>query len=148
MCKKILFVCTGNTCRSAMAAAIFNDIAIKEKLDVLIESAGLAAVDGEKASENALKAMAEVGIDLSYHRSKRLTPELIDIADIILTMTASHKKYLLPYADGKVFTLKEYVGEEGDVTDPYGGDIGVYRATASELNKLLTKLAEDLHDNT
>lgn len=148
MCKKILFVCTGNTCRSAMAAAIFNDIAVKENLDVLIESAGLAANDGDAASENAVKAMAEAGIDLSYHRSKQLTPELIEIADIILTMTASHKQYLLPYASDKVFTLKEYVGEEGDVIDPYGGDIEVYRATARELNHLLTKLAEALHDNS
>lgn len=148
MCKKILFVCTGNTCRSAMAAAIFNDIAVKENLDVLIDSAGIAADSGENASENAVKAMAEAGIDLSYHRSKRLTPELIEMADIILTMTVSHKDFLLRYAYGKVFTLKEYVGEEGDVLDPYRGDIEVYRATANELTGLLKKLAEELHDNT
>ena len=144
MCKKILFVCTGNTCRSAMAAAIFNDIAMKRDIDVMIESAGLAAPDGEQASLNAVKALAEMGIDLSYHRAKTLSPELIGIADIILTMTGSHKAVISQYAPDKVFTLKEYVGENGDVADPYGGDIEIYRATASELKTLLEKLAEEL----
>lgn len=144
MCKKILFVCTGNTCRSAMAAAIFNDIAMKRDIDVMIESAGLAAPDGEAASLNAVKALAEMGIDLSYHRAKTLSPELIDIADVILTMTESHKAVISPYAPDKVFTLKEYVGENGDVADPYGGDIEIYRSTASELKALLEKLAEGL----
>lgn len=148
MSKKILFVCTGNTCRSAMAAAIFNDIAVKKNIDVMIDSAGIMAADGEPASENAVKVLSEAGIDLSYHRSKMLSAELIDMADVILTMTNTHKNAILPYAPDKVFTLKEYVGEKGDVADPYGGDESVYRLTAVELNELLIKLAEAVDDNT
>ena len=85
---KILFVCTGNTCRSAMAAAMMADIAEKNDLNVLVDSAGVFAGIGEKATPEAVRAMEKRGIDLSGHRTKPLTDELIDMADIILVMTS------------------------------------------------------------
>lgn len=145
--KKILFVCTGNTCRSAMAAAIMNDIAIKNDLDILIESAGIFAYIGQKASSEAIQAMKEMNIDLSSHRSKPLTDELINKADIILTMTKAHKQLIEQMAPDKVFTLSEYAdGTQRDIIDPFGGDIEEYRQTATEIYGALTDTAEKLQE--
>lgn len=141
---KILFVCTGNTCRSAMAAAMLNDIAVKNDLNVLIDSAGVFAGIGERATDEAVKAMAKRGIDLSGHRTKPLTDELIDMADIILVMTSAHKQLIESMAKGKVFTLLEYAGDEGDIPDPYGGDDEEYEETAQAIYDALVDIAEKL----
>ena len=142
----ILFVCTGNTCRSAMAAAIMDDIAQKRDLDIRIESAGLIAPYGERASDNAIAALKKYDIDLTYHRSKPVTEDLIKQCDLILTMTSSHKQALAKIADGKVFTLSEYVGENGDISDPYGGALTIYEKTSEELYELLNRLADKLSE--
>ncbi len=141
---KILFVCTGNTCRSAMAAAMLNDIAVKNDLNVLIDSAGVFAQIGERATDEAVAAMAERGIDLSGHRTKPLTDELISMADVILAMTSAHKQLIEALAPGKVYTLKEYAGDEGDISDPYGGDAEEYEKTAAEIYDALVDIAEKL----
>ena len=141
---KILFVCTGNTCRSAMAAAMLNDIAMKNDLNVLIDSAGVFAGIGEKATDEAIKAMAKRGIDLSGHRTKSLTDELINMADVILVMTSAHKQLIESMAKGKVFTLLEYAGDEGDIPDPYGGDEEEYEETAQAIYDALVDIAEKL----
>lgn len=110
--QKILIVCSGNTCRSPMAAALLGEKLSNQDLEVL--SAGTAAPAGEKASPNSILALAEVGIDIKDHRATYLTKELIEKADLILTMTAAHKERVLSLvsaAEDKVFTLKEFVGE-------------------------------------
>lgn len=143
----ILFVCTANTCRSPMAAAIMEKIAIENDLDVLIESAGIFANVGGKASENAVKALDEMGIDLTFHETKPITEELIQKSDIILTMTRAHKELLKSLAKDKVFTLKEYAsGEDTDIMDPYGGDIEEYKETARQIYDALVDVAEKISD--
>ncbi len=142
----ILFVCTGNTCRSPMAAAIMEKMAVENDLDVLIESAGLFANVGGKASENAVKVLDEMGIDLTFHQTKPITEELIEKSDLILTMTEAHKELLKPIAGNDVYTLKEYGGGSGDISDPYGGDIEEYRETAREIYDALVDVAEKIAD--
>lgn len=142
----ILFVCTGNTCRSPMAAAIMEKIAVENDLDVLIESAGLFANVGGTASEEAIEALDKMGIDLTFHQTKPITEELIEKSDIILAMTQAHKELLKPMAGDKVYTLKEYAGESGDVSDPYGGDLEEYEETAKEIYDALVDVAEKIAD--
>lgn len=121
-------------------------IAIENDLDVLIESAGIFANVGEKASENAIKALDEMGIDLTFHQTKPITEELIEKSDIILTMTQAHKELLKPMAGGDVYTLKEYGGGSGDISDPYGGDLEDYEETAKEIYDALVDVAEKISD--
>lgn len=138
----VLFVCTGNTCRSPMAAALFNKIAVERGLDVRIESAGLFASEGEPASSEAVIAMKKYGIDLLGHHAQPVNSELLKKSDLILTMTAAHKMVLEPSAQGKTFTLCEYAGIDGDIDDPYGGDTEEYEQCAAQLYAALEKVAD------
>lgn len=141
---RILIVCTGNTCRSPMAEALLSAKVQAAGLDdkIKILSAGLAAFGESAASLHAREAMARRGLDLGGHRSRQLSPEFLKAADVVLTMTAAHKRAVASMAPAaaKVFTLAEYAGEDGDVLDPFGGDAAIYESCAVELERLLGKI--------
>ncbi|MED3843704.1 low molecular weight protein arginine phosphatase [Geobacillus stearothermophilus] len=141
---RILFVCTGNTCRSPMAAALLEN---KQLPDVEVKSAGVFAAEGSEASVHAKMVLKEKGIEAA-HRSSQLKKEHIDWATHVLAMTSGHKDMIVerfPEAKDKTFTLKQFVsGTDGDIADPFGGPIEVYRAARDELETLIDRLAEKL----
>ncbi|MBO8157970.1 low molecular weight protein arginine phosphatase [Thermosyntropha sp.] len=145
----ILFVCTGNTCRSPMAAALFlkllEEKGLKDKYNVL--SAGIFAREGMKASREAVEAMKKENIDLNDHLSQPVYPDLVKDADLILAMTGEHKEILLdrfPEAENKIFTLMEYAGIEGEIYDPFGRGQEEYFKTAGQLKESLQMVIERL----
>ena len=140
----ILFVCTGNTCRSPMAASLMNKIAQDEDLDLRIESAGVFAEEGAPASTEAIIAMKKYDIDLLGHHAQQINSELIEKSDLILTMTQGQKILFGDVASQKVYTLCEYAGVEGDIDDPYGGDIEEYEEVAQMLYLALQAIVEKL----
>jgi protein-tyrosine phosphatase len=140
---KILMVCTGNTCRSPMAAALFQDLAAKRGYGgkMAAASAGVAAF-GEPVSKNAALVMAKRGLSLKGHCSQQMTEKEIGGADLILTMTRQHKEKILAMSPGvaaKVFTLPEFASEAADIRDPFGAAEERYEACAEQINTLLDK---------
>ncbi len=140
--KRILLVCTGNICRSPLAAALLERALAERGIEgIAVSSAGTGAWDGAPASEGAYLVGLERGLDLSGHRAQLLTRELVDAADLVLTMARHHRARVDELGgEGHVFVLGEYAGRDGDdaeVSDPFGGELEVYRDTCSELEGLL-----------
>ncbi len=140
---RVLFVCTGNTCRSPMAEGIFNHIAKQNKSGHTAISAGIFP-DGNGAHANAVTVLLEMGIDISAHQSQGLSQLLIENADVIITMTKSHKSMVeqLPEAAGKVQTMGEYSGTGIDIADPFGGDLEQYRSCALDILQAVQRMIE------
>lgn len=130
--KNVLFVCTGNTCRSPMAQGICEKIADDKGLPIKCESAGLSTVSGYPVSENAVTVCKELGIDISRYRTKNVRELDLSEYDSIITMSPRHKHALIalganPY---KIWLLG---AENGGISDPYGGDENTYRACRDEI---------------
>lgn len=145
--KRILLVCTGNICRSPLAAALLERALQGRAAEgVAVASAGTGAWDGAPVSEGAYLVGLERGLDLSAHRARLLTRELVDESDLILTMARHHRARVHELGgEGHVFVLGEYAGREGDeaeVSDPFGGDLEVYRDTCAELEALIDTAVE------
>jgi len=140
--KVILFVCTGNICRSPMAAAL-----LRARLEAdgrgdeyRVLSAGTWVEEGRPVSHYAQVVMAEHGIDLSNHRAREITPQLMEEADLVLVMTRTHRESLqaeFPEAASKIYLLSEMVGKTYDIADPYSGSLQYYAYCAEDLAAII-----------
>ncbi len=133
-----------------MAEGILNELLKKNGLNIEVKSAGIFAVNGVKASDNSIIALEEIGIDISDHRSTLADEELIHKADLILTMTNSHKQVLkdkFPNAKNKIFLLHEYSeGKLKDIIDPFGGSLAEYKIVRDEIYKALEKIIKKISE--
>lgn len=151
MKRSVLFICTGNSCRSPMAEYL-----LKERLDGSggwqSSSAGVASYPGMPISSNAFKALKELGIDASSHRSRSLSQQLIDEAGLIVVMTHAHLNAvcrIYPEATEKCRLMHSFGSEAQvrDVVDPFGGDSVMYRHTRDELDGAIADLILYLKEN-
>ncbi len=129
---KVLFVCMGNICRSPMAEGLLK----KMHGDFYVSSAGTAALVGEGGAHEAIQVMKEYDVDISGHVARQVDGELVRDADLVLAMEGYQRDRLkgaYPEADGKIYTLKEYAGTDGDVPDPYGNTRQFYQTVAQEI---------------
>lgn len=139
---KILFVCTGNTCRSPMAQGIFNKLVNDIELnfqEFLVSSCGILANNGSKTAENAISVLKEIGIDMSDHKSKRISDDLVAEFDTVVCMEDTNLKVfqeLIPNYKGVVKVL--------NVADPYGFNIETYRACRDEIIEKCKALLKEI----
>lgn len=145
---RLLFVCTGNTCRSPMAGALARRAADRRGLRVEVRTAGTSAVPGRPASTGAVLAAREEDLDLSDHLSTPLSPGLAGWADLVVCMTPSHLRTAAGMADGgEVVLLSDFL-PEGDpergeaVPDPVGGGLEDYREVLQILRSAVEGLLE------
>ena len=137
----ILFVCTGNSCRSPMAEGLLKSVLARKGVEsVVVASAGTMAPVGMAPTSNTILTMVERGVDISQHRARLLTKDMVEEADLILVMEEAHRRFVekfFPSARGKVFLLKAYGApeedEEMEVEDPIGGDLEIYRSCCEEI---------------
>ncbi len=154
---KILVVCTGNTCRSPMAEALIKTFFSEGGRQVEVSSAGLHALEDQPASQYALEAVREYGADLAGHKARKVTREMIERAQLILSMTVGQKNNLIqmfPGVQDKVYTLKEFAyidvkNEEVkmlDIPDPFGMSLDAYKNCCREIHAVLQRVCKRIEN--
>ncbi len=147
---KIMFICTGNICRSAMAHKLMQKkLKDNEVKGIDVYSCGIFAENGDASTYNAIEVTKEYDVDLKSHKATNIRDSKIDEMDLILCATMSHKYSVIqmyPSLANKIYTLKEYVDENKDldIKDPWGYDIEIYRFCIAEIDRLLDKLIEKI----
>ena len=142
MSRLVLFVCTGNVCRSPMAQALFNAQArrVGEGDQFIAQSAGTWALDDQPASTNAVAVIAQRGLDLADHRARTVNRAMLDAADVVIVMTKSHAEALrseFPAYRKKIHLMSELQASTYDIVDPFRGSLDEYESCAQELEKLI-----------
>lgn len=149
MSKSVLFVCTGNTCRSVMAEGLLRKL-LEGKPQVEVVSAGTSVYDGKKAADNTVSVMKEEGIDVSNHLTRQLTDDIINKSDLIFAMEERHKDYIIrrvPKAADKAYLLRIFAkpdapGIEVNIPDPIGMDISYYRHIRDLIKECVVRVAK------
>lgn len=147
---EIVIICTGNTCRSPMAEVLLRDKLSKtlgcapDRLNIRVQSAGIAAAPGSPAALQAVQVMHEQGIDLNDHQSQQLHYQLARNADLLFTLSNSHRRAIIgewPEFEYKTFVIDP---DEGDVADPFGAPVEVYEACAQQIDNLLDQRLQEI----
>lgn len=132
-----------------MAAGIFNALAEEQGLEASAESAGVSALVGEPAAPHAHRVTGELGINIDGHRARQVNQASLEDADLVLTMTSVHRDLLhreFGSHSGKVYTLPEYAADDrrAGIADPYGHNVGAYRASAREILGYVERTVEQI----
>ena len=148
--KKVMFVCTGNICRSAMAHGILEKLAKDKKKDIQIYSCGTSAKTGDKATFSAIEVAKEYNVNIEMHKATNILETNIEEMDYIFCATKNYKEYIMhlhPEVKNKIYTIKEFINnnlENVDIKDPWGYDIETYRKCCKEIFEYTEKIVDKI----
>jgi len=143
----IIFICTANICRSPLATALFREKVRQSDESWRVESAGTWAYEGERAVENVFQVLESRGLDISDHRSRLATHDLLASFDLILTMEQGHMEALkaeYPDLAGRIYMLSEVTSQNLDIKDPMGGPLYEFEETAKEFERIFDQGFENI----